>query len=112
QEIVFDNMVADLIEGLWRNLAGIEQFVGRVSLVGMYVNPIVIGPHEGELYSLAVRGMEVAPVEAVVEKRAVVVVVPVEEERIHAVIGGGVYLLLHHFRIGLVAVEEDRRRRR
>ena len=65
-EVVVDHMVADPIEALRGYFARIERLVRRSPMVGMDIDPIVVGPHEGELDLAVAARFQVAAVEATV----------------------------------------------
>ena len=101
-------MVADLLEILRRHRAGIKDLAFGAAPVGMDFQPVVVGPHEGELQARVVLGLQETQVNRPIEKRAVVVVIPIEDERIDAVVGGGGDFLCHDLRVGFIGVSPER----
>ena len=107
-EVAVDHVIDDRVERLGRDRAGIEELARGAAFGRMDIDPVVVGPHAAELHALIVRRVEVALLQAPVEKGPVVVPVPVEDPVVEPVVGGRVDLLLHDLGIGLVLVAPRR----
>ena len=111
-EIALDDHVGHALPGRRRDGSRVKQLRAseqRLRARRMDVDPVMVGPHEGELDALIVFGVQVAALEAVLQKGAVVVIVPVKDKGVDAVFRGGFYFFGHHLWIGFILVAPQRR---
>jgi len=108
REVGLDDVVGRLLPRLARDRTWVEQ-LGLLACLGREdVDPVVIGPHQSELHSIAIPCLEKPSLQASVEIRPSIMPIPVEDPGRHAVVGSGINLPGHHVRIGLVLIAPQR----
>ena len=110
-EVALDDQVGDAVERRCTDFARIMQIRRSPHFLRKNIDPVVVGPHQGEGHALWIRRTKESLVERAGKKRAVFVVIPVEEEVADPVAGRGGDFALHDLRIGLVLVTPDRHQR-
>src|ERR1019366_3726306 len=86
--------------------AGIPES-GVVAFAGKNIEKIVVGPHQGKLHAVTIRGLQKALAKAVVKKATVVVAIPVKQDGGDSMIGHSVNAARHLLGVGLVAVAPE-----
>ena len=108
REVTVRDQVGDITKHLGRDLSRVEQLLAEVSPHRVDIDPVVIGPHQGEIDSIDVAGLEEPLLQTTLKKRPVLVVVPVKNKMIDAMIRGRIDFFLHHLGLGLILISPER----